>query len=217
MKIDDARKLLRSRAKSSLFLHARGVEESALKLALLYGVDTDKASLAGLLHDYGKIYPYPVLYQIALEHALGDALSLKEPALLHAPVGAWLLQHELGIEDKEILEAVKVHTTGAERISRLAGIVYLADCIEPGRDYPEVDALRNISGRGGDQGLEKALLSAVDRTIVSVLARKRVLHPNSILFRNSLILNRIKTARSFSGYEAYQNNPSKEEGENAPF
>lgn len=216
MWIDDAREMLRSRAESSLFLHARGVEESALKLALLYGVDTEKASLAGLLHDYGKIYSNPVLYQIALEHTLGDELSLKEPALLHAPVGAWLLRHELGIEDEEILEAVKVHTTGAAGISRLAGIIYLADCIEPGRDFPGVDILRNISDNGGEHDLEKALLGAVDRTIVSVLARKRVLHPDSILFRNSLILDRTKTAGGFSGYEVYRNSPSKGEGENAP-
>lgn len=212
MNIDDARKLLHSRAGSSLFLHSRGVEESAFKLALLYGVDTEKASLAGLLHDYGKIYPYPVLHQIALEHALGDELCLKEPALLHAPVGAWLLRHEIGIEDEEILEAVKVHTTGAAGISRLAGIIYVADCIEPGRDFPGVDDLRKTAC----DDLDKALLGVLDRTIKYVLERGRALHPASILFRNSLILALTKNNQELHRYETYQFNPAKEEGKNAP-
>lgn len=185
MDMDKAREILQSRADSRLFNHCRGVEESALKLARKYGVDCAKASLAGLLHDYGKIYPNKVLRQIALEHSLGDELALQEPALLHAPVGAWLLRHELGIKDEEILAAVRVHTTGAAGISSLARIIYLADYIEPGRDFPGVEDLRRIAF----VNLDAALHVALDRTIQYVLARKRVLHPNSVSFRNSLILS----------------------------
>ncbi|MGI6308471.1 MAG: bis(5'-nucleosyl)-tetraphosphatase (symmetrical) YqeK [Dethiobacteria bacterium] len=185
MDMDDARKLLQSRAGGRLFDHSRGVEESACKLALTYGVDSAKASLAGLLHDYGKIYPHNVLRQIALEHSLGDELALQEPKLLHAPVGAWLLRHELGIEDEEILAAVRVHTTGAAGISPLARIVYLADYIEPGRAYPGVDDLRKTAF----VNLDRALLDALTRTIKYVLEREKVLHPDSISFRNSLILS----------------------------
>ena len=210
--MDTARKLLHSRAGNSLFLHSRGVEESASKLALLYGVDAKKASLAGLLHDYGKIYSHPVLYQIALEHGLGDEFCLKEPSLLHAPVGAWLLRHELGIEDEEILEAVRVHTTGMAGISRLAKIVYLADYIEPGRDYPGVDDLRKIS----IVDLDKALFVALERTIKNVLDRKKVLHPDSVLFRNSLILALTKNNQELQRYEAHQYNLAKKKKENAP-
>ena len=210
--MDAARRLLYNRAGNSLFLHSQGVEESASKLALRYGVDAKKASLAGLLHDYGKIYSHPVLYQIALEHDLGDEFCLKEPALLHAPVGAWLLKQELGIEDEEILGAIRVHTTGAAGISCLAKIVYLADCIEPGRDYPGVDDLRKISG----VDLDKAVFVALERTIRRVLDRKKILHPDSVLFRNSLILALTKNNQELHKYEAYQYNPAKEEKENTP-
>lgn len=185
MAMDDTRKLLQRRAGGRLFNHSQGVEECACRLAQVYGVDKAKASLAGLLHDYGKIYPEKVLRQIALEHSLGDELIFREPKLLHAPVGAWLLRHELGIEDEEVLAAIRVHTTGAAGISLLARIVYLADYIEPGRVYPGVDDLRKLALKN----LNQALLNALERVIKHVLAKKKVLHPDSVAFRNSLILS----------------------------
>ena len=105
-----------------------------------------------------------------------------------------------------------MHTTGGAGISRLAKIVYLADCIEPGRSYPGVDDLRKISG----DDLDGALLGVLDRTIKCVLEKKRVLHPNSILFRNSLILALTNNDQELHRYEAYRFNPAKEEEKNAP-
>ncbi|MGI5823187.1 MAG: bis(5'-nucleosyl)-tetraphosphatase (symmetrical) YqeK [Dethiobacteria bacterium] len=185
MAMNNVRKLLQRRAGGRLFNHSRGVEECACRLARVYGVDETKASLAGLLHDYGKIYPEKVLRQVALEHSLGDGLIFQEPKLLHAPVGAWLVRHELGIEDEEVLAAIRVHTTGAAGISLLARIVYLADYIEPGRVYPGVDDLRKTAF----ENLNQALLNALERTIKHILEKKKVLHPDSIAFRNSLILS----------------------------
>ncbi|NLJ55880.1 MAG: HD domain-containing protein [Firmicutes bacterium] len=185
MAMDETRKLLQRRASEYLFNHSRGVEKCACRLAQVYGVDKAKASLAGLLHDYGKIYPEKVLRQIALEQSLGDELIFREPKLLHAPVGAWLLRHELGIGDEDVLAAIRVHTTGAAGIPLLAKIVYLADYIEPGRVYPGVDELRRIAFKN----LNQALLNALERTIKHVLEKKKVLHPDSIAFRNSLLLS----------------------------
>lgn len=172
-----------------LFIHSIGVEETAFNLATLYGIDPidpKKASLAGLLHDYAKDLPVKQLCRIASEHDLADDISRQEPALLHAPVGAWLLKHELGIDDREVLEAIRVHTTGFPGMSFLAKVVYLADCLEPGRNYPGVNELRVIVRRD----LDRALLMAVDRTINHIIDRGKIIHPFSILFRNSLILSK---------------------------
>lgn len=183
MDIKQTRKMLKSRMNDDLLIHSLGVEKTAFDLAALYGIDQEKAALAGLLHDYGKMLPKSELYRLAHEHDLADDFALQEPALLHAPVGAWLLQHELEIADREILEAVRVHTTGFPGMLPLAKVVYLADCIEPGRDYPGVNDLRDIARRD----LDRALLVAVNRTIKYIIKRGRIIHPSSIFFRNFLI------------------------------
>jgi len=185
MNIDGAREILRNTVNGSLFEHCLGVEKTAFKLAGIYGADAEKAALAGLLHDYAKAVAEEKLYSIAAENSLADELSLQEPGLLHAPVGAWLLKHQLGLEDEEILEAVKFHTTGAAGMSLLAQIVYLADYIEPGRTHAGMEAVRKIAFFD----LEKALLEAVNLTLKKVVDAGKILHPNSVSFRNSLIIS----------------------------
>ena len=103
----------------------------------------------------------------AVANNVVDELSLQEQSLLHAPVGSWLLEHELGIDDPEVLYAVKIHTTGAADMTLLAKIIYLADYIEPGRSHPGVDVIRELAF----QDFNKALLGAVDSTIKYVLEK----------------------------------------------
>ena len=182
---EEARKILKRRMSEELFIHSLGVEETAYNLAVLHGVDEKKAVLAGLLHDYAKSLPVNELNRLAAEHDLADDISRREPALLHAPVGAWLLEHELRIKDREILEAVRVHTTGFPGMSTLAKVVYLADCLEPGRDFPGLIDIRNIAR----YDLDRALLMAVDRTLRYIIDRGKIIHPSSLFFRNSLILS----------------------------
>lgn len=174
---------IRKRFPERLLAHTRGVEKTARRLAVVYGADEEKAALAALLHDYGKTYAQDDLLQIALTHNIVDEFALQEPSLLHAPVGSWLLKHELGIDDHEILNAVKIHTIGAAGMTLFSEIIYLADYIEPGRDFPGVDKIRELAF----QDLHKALLGAVDLTIRSVLDKQGILHPGSITFRNWLI------------------------------
>lgn len=199
MNISKARELLKNNISPNLFTHSMGVEETALRLAAAYGVDGEKVSFSGLMHDYGKIFSNDILHRIAMENALVDDLTLQEPALLHAPVGAWLLKRDLGIDDGEILEAVRMHTTGVAGMSLLARIVYLADYIEPGRTCPGVKDIREIAF----SDLDRAFLGAVNLTIKYVLEREKIVHPNSISFRNSLVLSLRKNNQELQGYEAY--------------
>jgi len=188
MKRETARKILQARDNKDLYRHAWGVERTAFLLAEKYGVDREKASLAGLLHDYGKPYAAEELMQIARQQRIPlDALTLREPALLHAPVGAWLLKHDLGLRDREILEAVRCHTTGDPKMGKLSRIVYLADAIEPGRYFSGVQHIRELAFLHGQ--LEMALLLAVELTIQNVLKKGRLLHSTSLELRNSLILS----------------------------
>jgi predicted HD superfamily hydrolase involved in NAD metabolism len=174
---------IRKRFTEKLLAHTRGVEKTARRLAVVYGADEEKAALAALMHDYGKTYAKDDLMRIALTNNIVDEFSLQEPALLHAPVGSWLLEHELGIDDLDILNAVRIHTTGAADMTLFSEIIYLADYIEPGRSFPGVDRIRELAF----QDLHKALLGAVDLTIRTVLDKQGILHPGSISFRNWLI------------------------------
>ena len=102
MDIEATQKKIIKKFTGRLLAHSQGVEVMARRLAAVYGEDAEKTALAAIAHDYGKIYSYSELLQIAVDNNIVDEVSLQEPALLHAPVGSWLLEHEWGIDDPEI-------------------------------------------------------------------------------------------------------------------
>ncbi|MEW5919992.1 MAG: bis(5'-nucleosyl)-tetraphosphatase (symmetrical) YqeK [Bacillota bacterium] len=188
MQRETARELLQAKGSTRFYRHGRGVERTAFLLAKKYGIDAEKAAFAGLMHDYGKLYNEEELLRLARKHGIPvNPVMVQEPALLHAPVGAWLLEHELGLQDREMLDAVRHHTTGAAEMSMLSRIVYLADFIEPGRRFKGVKEVRELAF--SRKQLEKALLTAVEMTIHNVMQKGKLLHEASIDFRNSLILS----------------------------
>ena len=185
MNLDQCRALLKKRLSAGLYRHTLGVAETAAKLALAYGADREKAYLAGLVHDYAKELEPALLRQKAEDLQLSlDPVTLSEGhKLLHAPVGAALAREELGIVDPEISSAIFYHTTGRAGMSVLEKVVYLADFIEPNREFAAVGRLRELSRRS----LDRAVLAAVDLTITLVLQRGLMLHPDSVALRNDLI------------------------------
>lgn len=187
MNVDLDQERLRKHLGPELYRHSLGVAETALELAERYGADKRRAYLAGLVHDYAKNLSAERLLALASHFGLPiDRITRAEPRLLHAPVGAALLPLEMKITDTAVLNAIACHTTGSSRMSLLARIVYLADVIEPGRDYPGVERLRQEAF----QDFTGALLAAVENTIGSVLARGLLLHPRSVSFRNQLLLEK---------------------------
>lgn len=184
MVFDKYRKIIKENLTGKLYRHSLGVADAAVTLAERYGADSQKAYLAGLLHDYGKGYTFDQLVQKAEEFSLDlDPITVISARLLHAPVGAVLLQDELAISDGDILDAVADHTTGRRGMSLLGKVIYLADYIEDNRSFNGVERIRLLA----EINLDQALLVAVDTTIRSVLKRKLMLHPLTVDFRNSLL------------------------------
>lgn len=184
MNPDRCKEILGKHLGEELYRHSLGVADTAAALSRHFGVDVKKAYLAGLVHDYAKGYTYDQMLEKACMVKLRtDSLTRTGRRLLHAPLGAALLPVELGIVNPEVIRAVALHTTGHRKMSLLERVVYLADFIEPNRDYPGVDRLRKLAR----VNLEAALLAVVDHTIKSVLKRGLPLHPRSVLFRNSLL------------------------------
>ncbi|MBC8079835.1 MAG: bis(5'-nucleosyl)-tetraphosphatase (symmetrical) YqeK [Gorillibacterium sp.] len=163
--------------------HTLGVMKSAKELAHKYGADIDKAELAGLLHDYCKYWPTERQRLVILESNLPNELLSYDKPLWHAPVGAYVVSQEFGISDEEVLNAVRYHTSGRVGMTLLEKVVCLADYMEPGRVYPEVEVIRSLA----ETSLEKALIAGFDSTIHYLLTKGEKIYPLTLLSRNALI------------------------------
>ncbi|GFN22566.1 MAG: bis(5'-nucleosyl)-tetraphosphatase (symmetrical) YqeK [Thermoanaerobacteraceae bacterium] len=185
--MEEYAELLARRLSPGRLRHSLGVAEYSARLAAKYGASVEKARLAGLLHDYARdLTPQELVARAERAGLISHTVERKVPVLLHGPVGALLLREEVGIEDEEILQAVSRHTIGAPNMSLLDKIVYLADALEPGRQYSGVDDLR----RAAEGDLDCALLKTMESGIVYVLRRGQLLHPVTIEARNYLLINR---------------------------
>ncbi|HWR05653.1 bis(5'-nucleosyl)-tetraphosphatase (symmetrical) YqeK [Sporomusa sp.] len=172
------------------FRHSLGVSQTAIDLAVRFGVDIEQAKLAGLLHDCARAIPSNNLLPTAAAFGIVmNDVEYCQPVLLHAPLGACLAKKEYGVTDPHILKAIALHTTGGANLSNLEKIIYLADFIEPGRDFPGVDKLRSLALND----LDAAMLAAYDQSLHYVIEKGVPIHPASIEGRNYLLLQRQKT------------------------
>lgn len=170
------------------YTHSLGVADEAKKLAEKYGIDPDRAYLAGLVHDCAKEVPPEDMAGI-LKNKYGvsvDAMSRLTPKILHGVLGACEAQNKFGIYDPEVLDAVKYHTTGKGNMSMLAKIIYIADYIEPNRDFDGVEELRRLAYAD----IDEAIIKGIDETIADLLVRGLLLHPDTIHARNDLVIKR---------------------------
>ena len=127
------------------FEHVCRVEKTAMELAQLNDVDVEQASIAGLCHDYAKQRSDKDFIQIIRDKKLNPQLLNYGNAIWHGIVGAEMVKDELGVHDEDILNAIRQHTTGNSYMTKLAQIIYMADYIEPGRDFPGVEEARQIT------------------------------------------------------------------------
>jgi predicted HD superfamily hydrolase involved in NAD metabolism len=159
--------------------HCERTAQTARELAVRYDVDPDSAELAGLLHDWGRDDSLDGLLTSAEETGLAVLPEEREhPYLLHARVAADQLRERFPALSLPVLSAVAAHTVGAVPMTPLDEIVYIADAIEPGRDYPGVDGLR-LSAMAGP--LETAFADAYGRSVAHVRRKGAPLHPMTAL------------------------------------
>lgn len=134
------------RMTAARFAHARRVAELARELAERHGFDGEKAFLAGMLHDLARDCESSHLLQTAVSFGIVKHKdTVQVPLLLHGPVAAALAAQEFGVSDAEVLEAIAVHSTGTPTMGGVAQVVYVADAVEPGRNYPEAETGRRLA------------------------------------------------------------------------
>ena len=148
---------LKERVGKRRYKHSVGVAKTAKKMAKVYGLDPEQARMAGLVHDWDKCYRGEESTQRALDLGLeiDSAILYEMPWLLHGPTAALALSREFPEWGAETFQAIERHTCGAADMSPLDCIIYVADIIEPGRDYGPG------SGARGRSAAEGALLPGV--------------------------------------------------------
>ena len=158
---DELRPIALSYLKPKRMPHVLGTEQEAVRLVRRYGGDETQARIAALLHDCTK--KLDMVQQLALCEKYGimlDELEQKALKLLHSKTGAAIARDVFGVEDA-VYDAILYHTTGKPDMTRLEKIIYLADYIEPTRDFPGVDALRKTVYEDLDKGLLMGLTMTI--------------------------------------------------------
>ena len=186
MTTDEMKAILKSRLKPGRYRHSLGVADTAAFLARRFGVNEEKAYIAGLLHDCAREYSNDAMKEEAVRRnipigAVEDAM----PLLLHAYIGACRIAECYGVEDEEIAQAVWRHTVGGAGMTDLDKIIYFADMIEPNREYPEVEELRQFAR---EKSLDEMLLKGLSESIIFVIQKGSLVHHDTVRARNEILL-----------------------------
>ena len=159
------------------FAHTLRVARFAERLARIHGADPALAREAGLFHDLARLYSADRLIRECEARELPiDAFARANPIVLHAPLGAELAREMFGVDDPAVLSAIRKHTVGAAVMGPLDVILYLADGLEPGRDYPERAGYATLAERD----LTAALQAVLGSTVSYLTARGHAVAPDTL-------------------------------------
>lgn len=177
---------VRKRMPEPRYVHTLGVMETAIQLASHYGIPESKAETAAIFHDIAKFSSPNWMKQIIQSEQMNPMLLDFHHELWHAPVGAYVAQYEFGIEEEDILNAIRFHTTGRAKMSDLEKILYVADMIEPNRHFPAVDVLRKVATKD----LNGVMNACVTHSINYLIQKKQPVFPDSIHCYNDLVIKK---------------------------
>lgn len=160
--------------KKSRIAHTMGVREEAVRLAKRFGADPAKAETAALYHDIAKYMSIDEMNALIEREGL-DNRFLDNANLAHSKAAMILARDRFGVDDPEILNAISYHTTGRAGMGTLEKVIFLADAIEPGRDYPSVNEIRLLA----EDDLDAACVCTLRHTIEYLNGRGIIPDPDS--------------------------------------
>ena len=186
MNLDDYKKIIKSRMSDYRYTHSVNVSREAVRLAKKYGADTEKASLAGILHDITKETPKEEQLQIMTDGGIIlDNVQKNSSKLWHGISGSVYIRDVLNITDEDILNAVRYHTTGRAGMSLLEKIIFIADFTSAERDYNGVKTMR----KKADKALENAMLYGLQFTLKDLSKRAMIIPPDALACYNEIVIN----------------------------
>ncbi|OHD54206.1 MAG: hypothetical protein A2Y33_12945 [Spirochaetes bacterium GWF1_51_8] len=176
---------LKNNLSKKRYQHTLGVERVGMELAAKWGVKPEEMRVAAVLHDCAK--GMSIAEQMEFCGKNGIPLTredLQSPGVIHARVGAFLAYWKYGVRDKEILDAILIHPTGKENMTRFQKILFIADYIDPNRELPTTHDLTGLAFRD----MERAVLEIVVEKNQYLIEKRMVLHPDSFKLYNAQIL-----------------------------
>ena len=185
MTIEDYKQLLKTRLTPKRYEHSLCVADEAVRLAKKYGADEEKCYLAGLLHDITKNAPQEEHLQLFSDFGIIlSSIESQAEKLWHAMSGSLYVRHKLGIDDAELVTAIRYHTTARANMTLTDKIIYLADFTSADRDYDDVDVMRRLV----DESIESAMRYALAYSIVDLIRKGKPIHPDTVEAYNEISL-----------------------------
>ncbi|NLJ78641.1 MAG: HD domain-containing protein [Tissierellia bacterium] len=166
------------------YLHSVRVMETCIDLARHHGYHVEKVAIAGLLHDCGRLLDVKRMLKLIGDFdIILDSIARDNTGLIHAILGEELARREYHIGDVEVLNAIRFHTTGRENMNSTEKIVYIADIIEPNRNFPGVENIRDMAYRD----IDGSILHSMEGTLKFLIETSAPIHLDTIRARNQLL------------------------------
>ena len=178
-------RIIKSRMGGKRYIHSCNVADEAVRLAGKYGADEEKARIAGLLHDITKETPRDEQLDIMERYDVPlNKLYRTNPKLWHAMSGAAFVRCVLGIEDDDIFNAIRYHTSGRAGMSVLEKCIFIADFTSAERTYSGVDVMRQLA----DRSLEEAMRFGLSFSIADLAQKNSAIDPNALFCYNEIVM-----------------------------
>lgn len=177
---------LKIRLSPSRFAHVLGVAQTSVKYALIYGADPNKAEIAGFLHDCTKDFSYEENLSLIKTYEYKTSSDDRKEPIIHSVTAPLSAKYDFGIEDNEILDALRYHTTGRKSMTLLDKIIYVADFTEPTRNYSDVEFYR----KKAESNIDEALFAGMKWIIKDKIDENKFLHPDSVKMFNAMLESR---------------------------
>lgn len=185
MNYDDYKKIIKGRMSEHRYIHSVNVAKEAVRLAKKYGADPSKAQIAGILHDITKeTSPQEQLKTITEDGIILDNVQKSSYKLWHAISGSSYVKLNLEINDQDILNAIRYHTSGRANMSLLEKVIFIADFTGAERDYDGVDIMREKANRD----LEEAMAFGLTFTITDLAKRNLPIHYDALDAYNQIMI-----------------------------
>lgn len=180
---EDLIKALKNNLSKDRFEHCLRVESTAIELAQKYQLNRERAGIAGLLHDYAKEDSLESLKSYAHFPGFDEEWVNYGNAIWHGPLATMKAVDDFGLHDLEIYYAIYKHTTGSINWTDTAKLVFLADYMEPGRDFPGVDKARDLTERSIDLAVDYK----IKENLKHLIEKGQSIYPESLAVYNAWI------------------------------
>lgn len=177
---DEILKRMKNSLSDFRFTHCLRVEEVSQQLAQKFGGDVLRAGLAGLLHDYAKERSDAEFISVIKEKQLDPDLLKYNNAIWHGVVGAEIVKDELGIYDEDVLNAIRRHTVGSTKMTQVDKCVFVADFIEPKRDFPGITEAREYAKKS----LDSAVAYELKHSLAHLIDQNKEIYPETFISYN---------------------------------